>query len=274
MRLDFNLVIVDDDYDDVDNSTHVTNLLEKLRIAVASKGFILKENCYSNSEEAHRVAHNRIDLYLSDNNLGDSQSHTDSSKKNDGIDFYLTLRQQKYLCDFVLYTKSPPQEIINKLVSDLSRGQDPNLFSRFTFVSRENGGEDWHLPILSLLDHVLTKREEMNNLRGLYGQRMSKIEAELRIKYPLIQETKLKLFINRIPDLDNRKKTMLHEVRDIRNGLLHNDEEFCTNRNQYVVRFQNDKNETPRIQYEVFEDELQIYRNKLSDACAFVASLP
>lgn len=271
MRLDFNLVIVDDDYDDVDNSIHVTNLLEKLRIAVASKGFVLKENCYSNSEDAHRVAHNRIDLYLSDNNLGDSQSHTDSSKKNDGIDFYLTLRQQKYLCDFVLYTKSPTQEIINKLVFDLNNGQNPNLFSRFTFVSRENGGEDWHLPILSLLDHVLTKREEMNNLRGLYGQRMSKIEAELRIKYPLILETKLKRFINAIPGLDNNNKSMLHEVRDIRNGLLHNDEEFCNTRNQYVVRFKDDEKITV---YEVYENELQRYRDKLSNACTFVASLP
>ena len=102
MRLDFNLVIVDDDYADIDNKINVTNLVDKLRDAIHEKGFTLKENCYVDSASAHRDAHKRIDLYLSDNNLGDSGSHTDSSKKNDGIDFYLTLRQQKYLCDYTI----------------------------------------------------------------------------------------------------------------------------------------------------------------------------
>lgn len=271
MRLDFNLVIVDDEYADIDNKINVTNLVDKLRDAIHEKGFTLKENCYVDSASAHRDAHKRIDLYLSDNNLGDSGSHTDSSKKNDGIDFYLTLRQQKYLCDFVLYTKSPTQEIISKLASDLVNEQNPNLFSRFTFVSKADGGEDWHTPILNLLDHILTKREEMNNLRGLYGQHMSRIEADLRSKYPSIQETKLKRFINTIPNLDQNNKAMLHEVRDIRNGLLHNDEEFCIARKQYVVRF---KDDTQSIQYDVYEDELQKYRDKLKSACTFVASLP
>lgn len=271
MRFDFNLVIVDDEYDDIDQRTNVTDLIEKLQLAVTSKGFTLKAKCYPNSESAHLDAHNRIDLYLSDNNLGDSHGHADSSKKNDGIDFYLKLRQQKYLCDFVLYTKSPTQEIINKLVSDLNKEQNPNLFSRFTFVSREHGGEYWHEPILNLLNHILTKREEINNLRGLYAQRVSRIDLDLKEKYPETSHLDLYETINAIPVIDKISKRRLHEVRIIRNGLLHIEEERCTTRHQYVVRIKGADN---AIRYEVYEDELQKYRDKLIEACVIVESLP
>ena len=273
MRLDFNLVVVDDDWDDVDKKVQVTNLINKIKGKVESKGFELKDNCYSTADEAFSLAHKRVDLYLSDNNLGDNSNHENPEKENEGIDYYLKLRKQRYLCDFVLYTKSGWNEIVNKLAQDLTTNKRPDLFSRFTFVSREGGKDDWHSPIIDLLDHILTKREELNNLRGLYAQRISKMDEDLKTKFPATVDLKLKKTIDFIPDsvIDSQNRKMLHKVREIRNGLMHNEEEMCTLKNQYVVRFTGDDNVTL---YEVYENELQMHREILNIACSFVMSLP
>lgn len=273
MRLDFNLVVVDDDWDDVDKKIHVSSLINEIKTKVESKGFDLKENCYSTAAEAFNNAHRRVDLYLSDNNLGDNPNHEDQKKENEGIDHYLNLRKQRYLCDFVLYTKSGWEEIVNKLANDLTKNKRPDLFSRFTFVSKEDGNNHWHAPILDLLDHILTKREELNNLRGLYAQQVSKMDEYLKVKYPATVELKLKKTIDFIPStvIDSQNRKMLHEVREIRNGLMHKEEEMCTLKNQYVVRFTGDNQITP---YEVYENELQKHREKLNNACSLVMSLP
>ena len=97
---------------------------------------------------------------------------------HDGIDLYLTLKG-KCICDFVLYTSSKQESIIKKLTEYLKDEQDPNLFSRFTFVSRHNGGKEWHKEIINVINHILTKREEINNLRGLYAQLTAKIQHRL-----------------------------------------------------------------------------------------------
>jgi hypothetical protein len=234
MRLDFNLVVVDDDWIDVDKNSQILGLIREINKNVQSKGFQLVQKGYSSPAEAFEDANHRVDLFLSDNNLGDNEHHKDAKKENAGIDYYLELRKQRYLCDFVLYTKTGWNGIVNKLAADLTTNKRPDLFSRFTFVSRETGKNDWHAPILNLLDHILTKREELNNIRGIYAQHVSKIHDDLISKYKLNpKRTDLEDAINAVPR-DSDKK-LLHEIRIIRNGLLHNDEELCTKKNEYVI---------------------------------------
>lgn len=267
MRLEFNLVVVDDDWNDADKNTQVLKLVDVIQKKVQSKGFDLIPFGYESAAEAFKKAHHRVDLFLSDNNLGDNEHHQDAKKENAGIDYYLQLRKQRYLCDFVLYTKTGWDGIVNKLAADLTTNKRPDLFSRFTFVSRETGKNDWHAPILNLLDHILTRREELNNIRGIYAQHVSKIHDELITKYKLHHKTDLEDSINAIP---NRPvKTQLHQIRFIRNGLLHNDEEFCTQKKEYVIRWKNSG-----TTYEIHESNLKHYRDLLKNAYDLVMLLP
>jgi hypothetical protein len=269
MRLDFNVVVVDDDWDDVDSNAGIKDLIQKLETLIKSKGFFPKVFGFSSVSEAGAAKIHRADLYLSDNNLGDNATHPNPNETNGGIEYYLQLKN-KYICDFVLYTRSQVVEIVAKLASDLTTKKDPNLFSRFTFVSRDDGNTQWHQSIFALIDHLLTKREELNNLRGLYAQQTSRMDERLKGKYPSTdpRET-LKTRINRIPALAP-KRNDLHEVREIRNGLMHNDEVLCPIRDEYVVRFNGD--ETTRT-YEILESDIKTYRDKLNAAYGFVEQL-
>ena len=270
MRLDFNLVVVDDDWDDPESNTNIRELITKIDKKIQSKGFNLKFDAFSDPDDAFKNANKRVDLFLSDNNLGDNQKHTDLTKGNAGIDYYLRLRSEPYLCDFVLYTKSPTDEIINKLTYDLKSKKDPNLFSRFTFVSREQGRDIWHIPILSLLDYILTKREEINTLRAIYAQYTSRIDVHLKTKFNRPSDERLNDTIKKIPDHLGVDKDSLHEVRLIRNGLMHNDEELCTDTNQWTIKYEKLDRTTDFIR----ENDLQKYRDKLNQAYSLVMNLP
>jgi hypothetical protein len=271
MRLDFNVTVVDDDWDDEDSNAGIKNLLQELEAKVKNKGFALEVAGFTTATEALNKNGRRIDLYLSDNNLGDNPTHPNPNETNGGVELYLQLRQH-YICDFVLYTRSPIEEIVGKLAADLTTKQDPNLFSRFTFVSRDDGNTLWHHSIMDLIDHLLTKREELNNLRGLYAQQTSKMDEHLKRKYPSTATERLKRTINLIPgaDIDAQMRQELHEVREIRNGLMHYDEELCLINSEFVVRFQDDdKTKT----YEIYESNIKTYRDKLNAAYGFVEQL-
>jgi hypothetical protein len=271
MRLDFNVIVVDDDWDDEDSNGGIKALVQALETTIKSKGFSPKVFGFSSVADAGKANIRRADLYLSDNNLGDNATHLNPNEANGGIEYYLQLKN-KYICDFVLYTRSQVAEIVAKLASDLTTKKDPNLFSRFTFVSRDDGSTQWHRSIIDLIDHLLTKREELNNLRGLYAQQTSKIDEHLKRKYPSTATERLKKTINSIPvaDIDAQKRQELHEVREIRNGLMHYDEELCSTNDEFVVRFQDDdKTKT----YEIFESNIKIYRDKLNAAYDFVEQL-
>jgi hypothetical protein len=270
MRLDFNLVVVDDDWDDAENNTNIKELIAKIDQNIQSKGFNLKYDAFSDPDDAFKNANKRVDLFLSDNNLGDNQNHTDPTKGNAGIDYYLRLRTEPHLCDFVLYTKSPTDEIIKKLTSDLNTKKDPNLFSRFTFVSREQGRDIWHQPILSLLDYILTRREEINTLRAIYAQITSRIDLHLKTKFSRSADEKFYKTIDNIPDHFGLDKNSLHEVRHIRNGLMHNDEEICPDTKQWAIKYEKLDGTTDLIR----ENDLQKYRDKLNHAFELVKSLP
>lgn len=273
MRLDFNLVVVDDDWDDPDRSTNIRRLISQVKRVIESKGFKLNTNGYVNVDEANIAANKRIDLFLSDNNLGNNPTHQDQSKQNGGIDFYLQLRNMRvkpYLCDFVLYTRSTQDEIVRKLSNELNEKKDPNLFSRFTFVSRNSGGDGWHQPILSLLEHILTKREELNTLRAIYAQITSRIDLQLKTKFSRSADEKFYKTIDNIPDHFGLDKNSLHEVRLIRNGLMHNDEEICPHTKQWAIKYEKLDGTTDLIR----ENDLQKYRDKLNQAFSLVMSLP
>lgn len=270
MRLDFNLVVVDDDWDDQDRNTNIKELIYQISEKVRTKGFVLQHQGFSNPEEALSKANKRVDLFLSDNNLGNNPHHSDPEKDNAGIDYYLRLRSEPYLCDFVLYTRSKTDEIISKLTEDLNSKKDPNLFSRFTFVSREDGQNTWHVPVLKLIDYILTKREELNTLRAIYAQYVSRIDARLKAKFSIPDDTNLYNTIEKIPQSLGVDKTSLHEVRLIRNGLMHNDEEYCTQTNQYTVKYQ----KLDRTEGVINENELEQYRAKLNQAYSLVMGLP
>ncbi|SNS03270.1 hypothetical protein SAMN05192560_2312 [Methylobacillus rhizosphaerae] len=261
MRLDFNIIVVDDDLNDDDNNPDIKALIQQLKYKVQSKGFIPNIDECLNIDAARSKSSNRTDLYISDNNLGNNPSQKQSQpvSENGGIEYYLHLKQN-HLSDFVLYTRSKKDSIIEKLTADLNNTKDPNLFTRFTFVSREDGGIDWHQPILAVIDHILTKREELNNIRGLYAQKTSEIDLFLKEKYKRRDSESFHDTIEGIPRKDYDKKIIsdLHKIRGIRNGLMHNSETFCTKKNQYVIKFifggEN---------YEIYENDLQKYRDEL-----------
>lgn len=268
MRLDFNYIIVDDDWDHHINKRRVEKIQNKINDKIKSKGFIPKANIYKSigefEKENPEEKKNRYDLYLSDNNLGNAVGDTDNTHKNDGIELYLDLHS-KFLCDFVLYTGSSQEEIINKLKQELDEKKDPNLFTRFTFVTRSSDSNDnWYEPILDLIDHVISKREEMNNLRGLYAQLVSKIDKHLKERFDRPKNEK---FSDTIESIDSKyfinsfSKKELHHIRLIRNGLLHNDEEFDTTSNCYVVYYEKRKGSGV-----IKENDLQKYREWINTA--------
>lgn len=124
--------------------------------------------------------------------------------------------------------------------------------------------------MLKLIDHVLTKREELNTLRAIYAQYISRIDARLKTKFSIPDNTTLHDTIEKIPPSLGIDKNFLHEVRLIRNGLMHNDEEYCTKTNQYTVKYQKpDKTEGV-----INENELEQYRAKLNQAYSLVMDLP
>jgi len=277
MRLEFNMVLVDDEWEDEDANDDIKELMEALEEVVRNKGFEPKTWFYKDPSkfDASFDKNNgrRVDLYISDNNLGmvDERSSSDG-----GIEFYLKLKKT-YLCDFILYTRSDKKGIIGKLVEDLQREQDPNLFSRLTFVSRHDGGTGWHLPIIKVIEHMLTKREEINNLRGLYAQLTAEMENHLRTRIESktpgqnlsgLQFCEIIDHAAREEIIDSELKQWLHNQRLIRNGIIHNNEEFCDKKKSWFVTYKI-KNRT-RL---VFEADFVDIREKLKSTYAKVMAL-
>lgn len=230
VRLEFNIVVIDDDLLDDDLKEDVHDLIRSVGDHVKSRGFNPSFHSFSTVEDykSRMTAEtkNRVDLFLSDNNLGVGEP---------GIEFYIDLTTTG-IHDFVLYTRDPHRTIVDALVTRLNESEDPNLFSRFTFVHRETD-PSWMEPIEEVIDHILSKREEINNLRGLYAQEMSKVENHLRNQLNARSSDSLETLINNAYpnkiDLELRGK--LHKQRHRRNGIIHNDEEFCNDTKRWFV---------------------------------------
>ncbi|MDW5415032.1 hypothetical protein R6242_00390 [Iodobacter sp. CM08] len=278
MRLDFNVVLVDDEIHDDENNYAAKKLISALEARISSKGFDAKVDTYNSIEQASKALsspnkNRRIDLYLSDNNLGAASVSGVENSENAGVEYYLAIRS-KFICDFVLYTRSSVNKIVDFLVADLLNKKDPNLFSRFTFVSRGTGGDAWHTPILDLIDHILTKREEINNLRGLFAQKTAQMDNHLKAR--------LGSKVNRLNFEDvielafsdglisSTLKNDLHYHRLLRNGVIHHDEIFCETRKKWSIRYVDYFSNSNKTLY---ESDFKNEREKLSDTFKMVIAI-
>ncbi len=273
MRLDFNVVLVDDEIHDDDSNYAAKKLISALKERILSKGFDPKVETYNSIDQANKSLsspnkNRRIDLYLSDNNLGAGSVLGVENSENAGIEYYLAIRK-KFICDFVLYTRSSVDKIVDFLAADLLEKKDPNLFSRFTFVSRGSGGDVWHTPVLDLLDHILTKREEINNLRGLFAQKTAQMHEKLckigANEKNFFDSINLAYNTQKISSL---LKDNLHMVREYRNDILHNNEEFCDQRNCWSI-----KCTVSKSQITLYENDFKKVRKNLVETFDAVMAL-
>lgn len=227
MRLDFNVILVDDEIDDPDNKRSIFEYKRVVEDRLKLKGFNPLIEVFSNPDSVANLPlskKRRIDLYISDNNLGENEHEI-----KEGIDLYFALKKQ-FQCDFLLYTRSNKQSIINKLIKDLSDEQDPNLFTKFSFVSRSNNNE-WYDFTFELINRIVKIREEFNNLRGLFAAKISKIQMYLKSLHGFAEDDNID-FID-ILKISHEKQFIslnqwqrLTKLRYLRNALLHNDEVY------------------------------------------------
>lgn len=252
MRLDFDYIIVDDDLKRSRTRRRVEKIQRVVDNKIRSKGLNPKPKLFESLDKFYQdeanLDRNRYDLYLSDNNLGNNGNVTQWTHTNDGIQLYLDLHS-KFPCDFILYTGSTQDEIIDTLINHLNSTKDPGLFSRFTFISRSSDMNDnWHGNIEKIVDLIVSSREEMNTMRGLYAQLTSQIHHYLNKEFGT--EFKFSRAINHLKrnissynlTIDDINK--LHDIRRIRNGLMHNDEKKCTQspHTYYLVYYKDDAN--------------------------------
>lgn len=279
MRLEFNYIVIDDDFNDDDDCKDINSLIEKINQKLREKGFIpnyskyVSKKAFKNEQDSKSKATtlNRIDLYLSDNNLGNSGDLPDENEhSNDGIEIYIQLKKD-FICDFILYTRSDTQEIINKMIQYLNTSRDPGLFTRFNFIAR-NSNESWHEGILETIDFIITKREEMNNLRGLFAEKIAQIDLHLKQLLQRDNNEKFRVTLENIPQsrFNNSSLTWkkLDNLRQIRNALLHCNEEFNIQSNEYTLTYKEEDNSGKKTNKEkiIYESQCTKYRNWLTSA--------
>ncbi len=93
-----------------------------------------------------------------------------------------------------------------------------------------------------------------------------------RIRVMLNQET-LEDSINSIDKkhfTSKFPKNFLHNIRNIRNGLLHNDEEYSSVNKQFIIYYKKNNNPKGGI---IMEGDLKRYRQFLYEAYDFVNAL-
>lgn len=224
MYLDYRIHIIDDDYGDRNDGDEVEELKSKLEKTIADKGLHPIVRVFTSIDEAKDNLNERIDYFLSDENLGGS---------NSGANFYHELRTsyQSAFCDFILYTRNNKTQIIERQLAELSDKQDPNLFSRFSFVARDLNHK-WIDELIDIIEHSLSKREQMNTLRAIFAHETSKMHAALRNKFILPNDATFAAAIRSVTDvvLNNN----LTEIRHLRNGLVHNNEAQDVHGNFYI----------------------------------------
>lgn len=215
----------------------------------------------------------RVDLYLSDNNLSNNSHEKNTNEEDGGIELYLSLKDL-FICEFILYSRSDKSTIITKLVRDLTEKQNPNLFTRFSFIERNSTSEEWINNILNIVDHIITKREELNNLRGIFAQVISRLHHKMVVKYNIPSPQNKKLadsldYAHRAKKITDNDFAEFSDLRNIRNGLLHNDEIVCPTRSIRCIEYQKAQysqvsraiTETTAFIYE--DDDFDIYRKRL-----------
>lgn len=277
MRLDFNIVLIDDDKDDSSRNRGVNRLKQLLENHVRKKGFkpfVRFEKSSHPILDLNDSEKKRVDLYLSDNNLSNNSQERNINEEDGGIELYLNLKDL-FICEFILYSRSDKSTIIKKLIDDLNEKQNPNLFTRFSFVERNSTNEEWINDILRIIDHIITKREELNNLRGIFAQVMSRVHHKMveRYRVPIPESGALADTIKYAFDtsrINQADYTELLSLKNIRNGLLHNDEFICPTRSvrciKYMkVSYSSSKRAITENEDFIYEDEnFEPYRKRLN----------
>ncbi|WEI02848.1 hypothetical protein PYR78_11315 [Acinetobacter johnsonii] len=277
MRLDFNIVLIDDDKDDSQRNRGVNKLKQLLEDHIRRKGFkpiVRFEKSSLPILSLNESDKKRIDLYLSDNNLSNNSHERNVNEEDGGIELYLSLKDL-FICEFILYSRSDKSTIIKKLIEDLNEKQNPNLFTRFSFVERNSTNEEWIKDVLRIVDHIITKREELNNLRGIFAQVMSRVHHKMveRYRVPTPESSALADTIKYAFDknkINQADYTELLSLKNIRNGLLHNDEFICPTRSvrciKYLkVSYSHLRRETTENEDFIYEDEsFEPYRRRLN----------
>ena len=276
MRLDFNIALIDDDIDDTLRDRGVKRLEQLLGSHIRKKGFnpcFKKEKSSVPILELSTSEKKRMDLYLSDNNLSNNSQQHNTNEEDGGIELYLALKEQ-FICDFILYSRSDKSTIVAKLVKDLSEKQNPNLFTRFSFIERNSTNEEWIGDILNIVNHIITRREELNNLRGIFAQVMSRLHHKMVERYRIPEPYSNKLadtidYAHRSKKITDLDFSEFCNLKNIRNGLLHNDEIICPNRNVRCIEYKKinfsatSRKTTESIDY-IYEDEdFEQYRKRL-----------
>lgn len=252
MRLDFNILLIDDEINDDDENEELLELKAIINQHILDKGFNPNILFAEDIAQANKTPKNRVDLFISDNNLKGNQN---------GINYYLDISQD-FICDFILYTRSEIKSITNEIIAHLQNPKNnPNIFSRFSFTERKKDGV-WIDDIKKLIDHVLSRREEINNFRGLYAQLTSQIQMMFQSKFGISYNLKLSPTLDKVTErgyIDEELSQKLHKIRMIRNSLMHNDEEFCKTNHQYKIKYTLVKNKKNKqlITSEDYEKEIK-----------------
>lgn len=252
MRLDFNILLIDDEINDDDENEELLELKAIINQHILDKGFNPNFFIAEDIAQANKTPKNRVDLFISDNNLKGNQN---------GINYYLDI-SQNFICDFILYTRSEIKSITNEIIAHLQNPKNnPNIFSRFSFTERKKDGV-WIDDIKKLIDHVLSRREEINNFRGLYAQLTSQIQMMFQSKFGISYNLKLSPTLDKVTErgyIDEELSQKLHKIRMIRNSLMHNDEEFCKTKHQYKIKYTLVKNKKNKqlITSEDYEKEIK-----------------
>lgn len=252
MRLDFNILLIDDEINDDDENEELLELKAIINQHILDKGFNPNILFAEDIAQANKTPKNRVDLFISDNNLKGNQN---------GINYYLDISQD-FICDFILYTRSEIKSITNEIIAHLQNPKNnPNIFSRFSFTERKQDGV-WIDDIKKLIDHVLSRREEINNFRGLYAQLTSQIQMMFQSKFGISYNLKFSPTLDKVTErgyIDEELSQKLHKIRMIRNSLMHNDEEFCKTNHQYKIKYTLVKNKKNKqlITSEDYEKEIK-----------------
>ena len=230
MRLDFNILLIDDEINDDDENEELLELKKIINQHILDKGFNPNIFIAEDIAQANKTPKNRVDLFISDNNLKGNQN---------GINYYLDISQD-FICDFILYTRSEIESITGEIIAHLQNPKNnPNIFSRFSFTERKKDGV-WIDDIKRLIDHVLSRREEINNFRGLYAQLTTQIHHMLQKKFKISYKYSFSETLDMVSKKsiqNNELIKKLHKIRMIRNSLMHNDEEICEKHRQYKIKY-------------------------------------
>lgn len=187
MRIDYNILWLDDDKDALDNGRE-----EYIKEYLQSKGFNPNIQHYYNVNDAERNKENydSYDLILSDFNLDPNKT---------GAFFINLIRSKNIITEILLYSANSID--INKIINDYG------YLNRVTICTIRNLDET----IIKLIDITIRKTQDISSLRGLIMSETTTIDNYIE---------KIILEISNIPEFkDIVLECKINEISSIRENL-------------------------------------------------------